>query len=406
MYSKHINSVYNIIKKDIIKTPLIYSLRLSEKYGHNIYLKREDLQTTRSFKLRGSLYKITKNIKDISNVICASAGNHAQGVAYSCNLLNIRGDIFVPSKTPLQKINRIKYYGKDKINIHLYGDNFDDCLNKARCFSDNNRGTFIHPFNDNEIIDGQSTIAYEIFNEITPDLIISPIGGGGMISGISKYTECIDKLCRIVGVEPQGAGSMKLALSNNTPTKIDNIDNFVDGASVSIVGDKTFEICRKNLDSIFTVSNEKLSFDMVEFYQDDGIILEPAGCLSVSCLGDVLTKYNKDRTLNIVCVLSGGNNDITRYNEIMDLSLKYHGLIHYFVITFSQRPGELKNFINSILGKDDDIIRFEYIKKSNINSGAVLIGIELTDKNNLKNIQDNLNRYGFNYEKVDSNIFL
>jgi threonine dehydratase len=406
MYSKHIKSLYNIIKKDIIKTPLIYSLRLSEKYGHNIYLKREDLQTTRSFKLRGSLYKIKKNIKDISNVICASAGNHAQGVAYSCNLLNIRGDIFVPSKTPLQKINRIKYYGKDKINIHLYGDNFDDCLNKAQCFSDNNSGTFIHPFNDNEIIDGQSTIAYEIFNEITPDLIISPIGGGGMISGISKYTECIDELCRVVGVEPRGACSMKLALTNNTPTKIDNIDNFVDGASVSIVGDKTFEICRNNLDSIFTVSNEKLSFDMVEFYQDDGIILEPAGCLSVSCLGDVLKKYDKGRTLNIVCVLSGGNNDITRYNEIMDLSLKYHGLIHYFVITFSQRPGELKNFINSVLGKEDDIIRFEYIKKSNINSGAVLIGIELTDKNNLKNIQDNLNRYGFNYEKVDSNILL
>lgn len=406
MHQKYIQNVYNIIKKDIVKTPLVYSTRLSDKYGHNIYLKREDQQITRSFKLRGSLYKIKKNLCSIENIICASAGNHAQGVAYSCNLLNKRGDIFVPSKTPLQKINRIKYYGKEKINIHLYGDNFDQCLGEALNFSEENGGTFIHPFNDNEIIDGQATIAYEIFDEINPDLIISSIGGGGLISGISNYTNCVNTKCKIVGVEPLGASSMKLAFLNNNPTRVENIDNFVDGASVSIVGDKTFKICRKSLDSIFLVSNEKLSYNMVQFYQDDGIILEPAGCLSVSCLDDVMIKYDKGKKLNIVCVLSGGNNDITRYNEIMDLSLKYKGLIHYFVITFSQRPGELKKFINHVLGKDDDIIRFEYIKKSNINSGDVLIGIELTNKGNLKCIEENLNKYNFEYKKVNSNILL
>ena len=407
MYRKHICNVFSLIKNDIVKTPLIYSSRLSEKYGHNIFLKREDQQITRSFKLRGSLYKIKKNISNISNIICASAGNHAQGVAYSCDLLNIKGDIFVPTKTPLQKINRIKYYGKDKINIHLFGDNFDECLNRALEFSEINGGEFIHPFNDREIIDGQATVGYEIFSEINPDVVVACIGGGGLASGVSEYAKASNKDCDIIGIEPEGARSMGIAFEKNSITKIENIDNFVDGASVSIVGDKTFKMCRKNIDTIFSVSNEKLCYNMVQFYQDEGIILEPAGCLSVSSLDKVAKKYqNCNSNLNIVCILSGGNNDITRYNEIMDLSLKYQGLVHYFVIKFSQRPGELKKFINSVLGKDDDIIRFEYIKKYNINSGSVLIGIELTNKENLGNILYNLNKYGFDYEKVDSNILL
>lgn len=410
-YIKLINECYKTISDTIIKTSLQYSKRLSDKYGHNIYLKREDLQKTRSFKLRGALHKIKKiyEIDKPINIVCASAGNHAQGVAYTCNLLGIKGDIFVPIKTPLQKIDRINFYGKDNINIHLYGDNVNKSLDKAIEFSNNNKGTLIHPYDDIDIINGQATIGYEIYESISPDLIVCPIGGGGLISGISSYSKAINPKCKIIGVEPENANSMMKAFDNNSPIQLDNIDIFVDGASVSLVGKIPFKICKNTIDKIYIVENTKLCYNLVEFYQEDGIILEPAGGLSPSCIDTIIEEYNYIKPgikLNIVCILSGGNNDLTRYNEIMDMSLKYKKLIHYLVVDFSQRPGELKLFINNILGPTDDIIRFEYIKKSNINYGKVLIGLQVLNKNDIIKIEGRLVKNCFIYEKINSNILL
>ena len=419
-YIKHIINVYKNISNDIVKTPLELNRRLSDKYNHNIFLKREDLQITRSFKLRGSLNKI-KLIKQKNNhidkIICASAGNHAQGVAYSCNELGINGEIYVPIKTPLQKINRIEYYGNGNININLYGNNFSESLEKAHEEANKLDIPLIHPYDDYDIIDGQSTIGYEIYNKIKPDLIICPIGGGGLISGISKYSKLMNPECKIIGVEPENADSMAHAIKNNKPMKLNNIDTFVDGASVSRVGDKTFDISKNNIDYLYSVTNNKLCHEMINFYQDDGIIVEPAGCLATSNLDNIIMDLEKinlkinnknkiNHKLNIVCILSGGNNDLTRYNEIMENNLNYLELTHYFLIEFSQRPGELKLFINNILGGKDDIIRFEYIKKSNINYGKVLLGIELTDKNDIHKIIDNLNKFNFVYEKIKNNVLL
>ena len=414
--NKYINTIkqcHKIISNDIINTPLNFNKNLSEHYKSNIYFKREDLQITRSFKLRGSLNKIKSIDKSIlhnsNGVICASAGNHAQGFAYSCNKLNIYGDIFVPKKTPLQKINRIKYYGKDNIKIHLHGINFDESLNEAQKKGIKENKIFVHPFDDHDIINGQATIAYEIFNEslknnLEPDIIICSVGGGGLISGVSKYAKTMNSNITVIGVEPIGAASLYNALLENKPIQLDNIDTFVDGASVAKIGDKTFEYCRKYVDKLYQISNEELSHNIITVYENDGIILEPAGALSIS----VLKHLHNDSSINIenkniVCILSGGNNDITRYDEIMEMNLKYLDLKHYFIINFGQRPGELKMFINNILGVNDDIIRFEYIKKTNKNYGTVLIGIELINKDNIHNIIENLNKYEFTYKKIDIN---
>ena len=411
-YLKLINRCYKTISDNIIRTPLQFSKRLSDIYGNNIYLKREDLQITRSFKIRGALHKIKKmyNLDKNLNIVCASAGNHAQGVAYACNLLDLKGDIFVPVKTPLQKIDRINFYSKDNIKIHLYGDNFSDSLDKAIEFSGDNMGSLIHPYDDNDIINGQATIGYEIYKELNPDIIVCPIGGGGLISGISSYSKIKNPECKIIGVEPKNANSMMEAFKNNKPVKMENIDIFVDGASVSMVGDKTFNICKNTIDKIYQIENNKLCYNLVQFYQDDGIILEPAGGLTPSCLDNIVEDYEdkqtKQKKLNIVCILSGGNNDLTRYNEIMDMSLNYKNLVHYFAVDFSQRPGELKLFINNILGPTDDIIRFEYIKKSNINYGKVLIGLQVIHMDDILNIETKLTNSGFIYEKINSNILL
>lgn len=403
-YFRVIKKCHKNISSDILKTPLQLNDRLSDFYKTKIYFKREDLQTTRSFKLRGALNKI-KHLDNCSKIICASAGNHAQGVAYSCNKLGINGDIYVPSKTPLQKINRIRYYGKNNVNIFLSGQNFDQCLEHAKEKADSENIELIHPFNDTDIINGQATIAYEIFEDIKPDFILCAVGGGGLISGVSKFSKNIDYNTKIIGIEPKGAESLKLAFDNKHPIKIHNIDNFVDGASVSIVGDKTYDISKQYVDKLYTISNEELCHEIINCYQDDGIILEPAGALSISCLKYLNKDYNL-KNKKIVCILSGGNNDLTRYDEIMDLNLKYLKLKHYFLLEFSQRPGELKLFINNILGPDDDIIRFEYIKKTNRNYGKVLIGIELSKKDNIKNIENNLNKFNFKYKKVDTNDLL
>ena len=399
---------YNHIRKNIVKTPLEFNDRLSKLYNTNLFYKREDLQITRSFKLRGNLNKITKIISkgnsELKNgFICASAGNHAQGFAFICNNFNLDGTIYVPKTTPLQKINRIKFYGQNNINIKLFGSNFDECLNKAVEVSKKTNKHFIHPYDDYDIINGQGTIAVEIWQELKPDFIICPIGGGGLISGISQYIRNIDKDCKIIGVEPENAESMTLALKNSMPTKLEKVDVFVDGASVPLVGTKTFNICNEiGLDKIYSIPNNKICYEMVNCYQDDGIILEPAGALSLSCLNELRNDYCLEGK-NVVSILSGGNNDITRYSEIMQLSLEYMGLIHYFVIEFSQTPGQLKHFINNVLNSDIDIIRFEYIKKTNKYYGKVLLGVQLTNKQMINSLIEKFNSNKINFKKIEYN---
>ena len=399
----NISQIINVQKRlspYLNNIPLQYSSRLSDKFNANIYLKREDLQPTRSFKIRGSLNKILKEyeLNPSLKVVCASAGNHAQGVAFACNLLGIQGDIFVPTVTPLQKQNRIKYYGKNNINLKIEGQNFNETLEMANYFSNKNKYTFIHPYDDLDIIEGQSTIGYEILQELEPDIVLSTIGGGGLVSGLG---DTLSSKTQIIGCEPEGADSMSQALRYGKPIKIKNLDNFVDGASVDKVGENTFLKCKtifKNQENIKVISNPHICHELMNCYQEDGIILEPAGVLSI-CALDMLNL--KDITnKNIVCVLSGGNNDVSRYPEILEKNLLYLNRKHYYVIEFAQKPKELKKFIMHVLGQNDDITRFEYIKKTNKFFGNVLLGIET--KNN-HNLEKNMLKYDFKFKKIDEN---
>ena len=402
---------YKKIKDFINKTPLEYNLRLSEKYNCNIFLKREDLQITRSFKIRGALNKVLKNKDKYKTFVCASAGNHAQGVAYSCNLLNLKSKIYIPEITPFQKINGILKQGNENMELIKYGQTFDETLNYAL---NNKKDTelFIHPYDDNDIIEGQSTIGLEILQDIKPDIILSCIGGGGLISGLfnyynndniknSKYYNGNkDNNIDIIGVEPLRADSMNLSLKNDKIIKIDDIDTFVDGASVSQVGERTFNICKKNNLEIKLVSNNEICYNMIELYNNEGIITEPAGALTISGLSKLEKNYIKNK--NIVCIVSGGNNDIMRYPEIMEKNLIYLNIKHYFIIEFNQKPNELKIFINNVLSHNDDITRFEYIKKTNKSFGKVLIGIDTLD---IETLLYNMEKYDYKFIKVcDDNI--
>ena len=395
--SNTIRNVWNNIKNVIKTTPLEYNPRLSKQYNCNVYLKREDLQITRSFKLRGSFHKInnlSNNIKK-NGLVCASAGNHAQGFAYSCNKLKLEGDIFLPITTPSQKINRIKYFGQQYINLHIKGNILDDSLTLADNFAIENDKQLIHPFNDYDIINGQATIALEICDKISPDIIISPIGGGGLITGITTYMDEIKSNTVVYGVEPKLANSMIQAIENDKPIKIKNICNFVDGGSVSMVGDIPFSMINK-VKEVFPIENGDICNELLKLYQNDGIISELAGALSISGLGQI--SENELRDKNVVCIVSGGNNDITRYPEIIENQMIYLGVKHYFIIKFQQKPGELKKFVTSILSDNDNITRFEYIKKTNKEFGNVLIGIESRD---IDNIVYELNSSSFEYIKIN-----
>jgi threonine dehydratase len=401
---RNLEVVYNRIN-DLVKfTPLQKNARLSKKYNANIFLKREDLQIPRSFKIRGAYYKILKihdKINSNTEIVCASAGNHAQGVALSCSHLDLPCTIFIPNNTPLQKINRIKHFSNSKCNIELFGDTFDQCLEEANKYAVKNNNMFIHPFNDHDVIMGQSTIAYEIFSEITPNYIVAGVGGGGLIAGISLFNTQQKYNCKIIGSEPETCPSMKLSIENNKIINYPATDIFVDGATVNQVGDITYKIVKKNVDKIYSVPIGKLCEDIMDLYTEDGIISEPAGALPISTL-DQMDIQGKD----VVCILSGGNNDISRYPDIRDRLLIYKGLKQYYIIQFTQKSGELKSFINNIMGPNDDIVRFEYIKKTNTAFGNVLLGVELENHANSIIIENNFNNFNINYLKIDDNHIL
>jgi threonine dehydratase len=367
------------INGTVKRTPLAYNAGLSLKYQAEVYLKREDLQVVRSYKLRGAFNMISTLTDEqlLRGVVCASAGNHAQGVAYSCKKLNIKGVIFMPEITPKQKVKQTEMFGGEHIEIVLVGDTFDDCMREALIYTQANDMTFIPPFDNPKIIEGQGTVGVEVFEEL-PDLdfVVMPIGGGGLASGVSSYLRNIAPSVQLIGVEPEGAPSMKQALENGGPVTLEQVDRFVDGASVKRVGALNFQYCKELLDQMLLVPEGKICTTILKLYNEDAIVVEPAGALSVAALDQIADQIKNKK---VVCIISGGNNDIERMQEIKEKSLLYEGLKHYFIVRFPQRPGALKLFVNNVLGPHDDITRFEFIKKTNKESGPALVGIELKE---------------------------
>ena len=395
------------LKKIVTKTPLQLNRNLSKKYQCNVYLKREDLQIVRSYKLRGAYNMMSSLSTDQlqKGVVCASAGNHAQGFAYSCKKLKTKGVVFMPVVTPNQKIHQTKMFGEDWIAVKLIGDTFDDCAIAAKKYTEESGLTFIPPFDDYKIIEGQGTVGVEILEELSDiDFIFIPVGGGGLSAGIGSYFKTYSPKTTIIGLEPQGAPSMYEALKAGHPVTLENIDRFVDGAAVKRVGDITFPICRDVLDDMHLVAEGKICSTILKLYNEDAIVVEPAGALSIACLDDFADVI---KGKNIVCIISGSNNDIDRMQEIKERSLQYEGLKHYFLIRFAQRPGALKEFVNDVLGEHDDIVRFEYMQKHNKETGPALVGIELKSGEDYEVLVKKMQQCNINYAELnkDDNLF-
>ena len=365
----------------VVNTPLMRDLTLSERYEANVFLKREDLQIVRSYKIRGAFNKISSlPASELSKgIVCASAGNHAQGVAYSCNKLGIKGTIFMPTPTPKQKITQVKFFGRDSIEIVLVGDTYDDAFKAAMKFRDENKIQFIHPFDDPKVIEGQATVGLDILSDTSShiDYLFIPIGGGGLAAGVGSVFKLLSPETKIIGVEPMGAPSMKASLEKGEVVKLEEIDKFIDGAAVQRVGDLTFNICKNILDDIITIPEGKVCTTILQLYNEEAIVVEPAGALSISAL-DFYKEKIKGKT--VVSIVSGSNNDITRTEEIKERSLLYEGLKHYFIVRFPQRPGAFREFLENILGENDDITFFQYSKKNNREQGPAIVGIELQRK--------------------------
>lgn len=396
------------LKDVIVKTPLQRNNLLSDYYQCNVFLKREDLQVVRSFKIRGA-YNTIRSLSEEElerGVVCASAGNHAQGVAYSCRLLGIQGKIFMPSTTPRQKVSQVVHYGGPFVEVILSGDTFDDSFFQAKEYCTKHQMAFIHPFDDYRTVVGQGTVGMEIMNEMEQELdyVFVGIGGGGLAAGVSSYIKSIHPQTRLIGVEPAGAPGMKASFEANEVVTLDHIDKFVDGAAVKQVGQFTYQVCRELLDDIVLVPEGKICTTILKLYNENAIVAEPAGALPIAALD-----FYKDQIKgkNVVCIVSGGNNDIDRMQEIKERSLIYEGLKHYFIINFPQRAGALREFLDEVLGKTDDITRFEYTKKNNKDNGPALVGIELKHKEDYEPLIERMNKKGFPYTEInkDRNLF-
>jgi len=400
--AKSIEKAYDRIKDVVLETPLQFNEELSKKFQAKIYLKREDLQAVRSYKIRGAYNKISllSPQEKKRGVVCASAGNHAQGVAYSCKKLKISGKIFMPSNTPKQKMERVIKFGGKWADIVVAGDNFDEACKEAEKFCKNNKSVFIHPFDDIDVIAGQGTVGMEIAKQLggNIDYVVVPIGGGGLISGIGAYMKEKISGAKLIGVEAEGAPSMLESLKAGKVVTLEHIDKFVEGTAVRTVGKAGFKISKKIIDDIFVVAEGSVCQKMIALYQDNGIVTEPAGALSIAALEKL---GNKIKNKTVVCVVSGGNNDISRYPEIIDRSLAYQELKHYFIIEFFQKSGALKNYLNEVLGSDDDIVLFDYFKKNNRETGPALVGIELSKKENLTSLLKRMDDAGLKYQIVD-----
>lgn len=377
-------------------SPLEEHQRFSDKYHCKMLFKREDLQQVRSYKIRGAYNKISSLTKEETKngIVCASAGNHAQGVALSCQILKIKGKIFMPAPTPNQKVEQVKMFGKEFVEVALVGDTFDDSYHKAIEECEQYNKPLVHPFNDQKVIEGQGTVGLEIIQQSeTPiDYIFIPVGGGGLASGLSSVVKALSPETKIIGIEPAGAPSMSKSIEKGELVQLDEIEKFVDGASVQRVGDLTFEICQKNLDVMTTVHEGKICQTILEMYNKDAIVAEPAGVMSIAAL-DEFKEEIKGKT--VVCLVSGSNNDITRTAEIKERALLYANLKHYFIIKFPQRPGALREFVVDMLGPHDDITHFEYTKKVNRENDVAVVGIQLKTQEDLQPLITKLKAHNF-----------
>lgn len=397
-----VEEAYQRIGEVTRKTPLQFNDGLSKKFKAEIYLKREDLQAVRSYKIRGAYNKIsTLSLEEKKRgIVCASAGNHAQGVAFSCSKLKIKGYVFMPQNAPKQKVERVRNFGGKWVKVVLVGDTFDEAYEKSEEFRLKHNKVFIHPFDDALVIAGQGTVGIEILEQAKkiPDYIIVPIGGGGLISGLSIYVKEKKPGIKIIGVESEGVPSMHDSLKKNRIITLDKIDKFVDGTAVKKVGKLGFRISKKFVDKVVLVAEGKVCQDMIDLYQNDGIVTEPAGALAVSAL-EQMKETIKGKT--VVCVVSGGNNDLSRYPEIVERSLAYQGLKHYFIVEFPQRAGALRKYLDTVLGPNDDIVLFEYLKRNNKESGPALVGIELAKRGDLEPFLKRMDKLGFKYQTID-----
>ncbi len=391
-----VKAASNKLKDVINDTPLQHSFNLSEQYESHIYLKREDTQVVRSYKIRGAYNKITSLTKESldKGIVCASAGNHAQGVALSCKLLQVKGKIYMPAPTPKQKVQQVKMFGKDMVEVILIGDTFDDAYKTAMKVCEQEEATFIHPFDDEKVIEGQATVGLEILDQskFHIDYLFLPVGGGGLSAGVSSIVKLMSPKTKIIGVEPLRAPAMYRSFEEQRVVELEKIDKFVDGAAVKKVGDKTFPICYEHLDEVRLVDEGKVCSTLIQMYSESGIVLEPAGSLSVAVLDDFKEEIKGKR---VVCLLSGSNNDITRTEEIRERSLLYEKLMHYFIIRFPQRAGALKEFVAEVLGPNDDIIHFEYTKKTSREKGPALIGIELKNSSDFEPLLKRMHERNF-----------
>lgn len=383
-------------------TPLLENRNLSEEFQANVVLKREDLQNVRSYKIRGAYNKISLLTVAERNlgVVCASAGNHAQGVAYSCRLLQIHGVIFMPTTTPKQKVKQVQSFGKEFVQIQLVGDTFDDAYAMAMDYSEASGKVFIPPFDDYQVIAGQGTVGLEIIAQSTQpiDYLFVPIGGGGLASGIITVFQKLSPNTKIIGVEPLGAPSMKKAIEQGEAIRLHSIDKFVDGAAVKQVGKANFKICKNGIFDMVLVPEGKVCTTILRLYNEEAIVVEPAGALTIAAL-DFYKEKIKDK--NVVCIVSGSNNDIERTEEIKERSLLYEGLKHYFMIQFPQRPGALKQFVNEVLNVEDDITFFQFTKKNNREFGPALVGLELKNKSDVEAIKDKMHSFYYEYQYLN-----
>lgn len=385
-------------------TPLQHNTLLSQRYGAQIWLKREDLNIVRSYKNRGAFNKMSSltETEGSKGVVCASAGNHAQGVAFSCSKLGIAGRIFMPEPTPKQKIKQVEFFGKEYVNIELAGDTFDDAYAAARDYCAAHGMTFIHPFDDELVITGQGTVGAEIVEQMDEpiDCVFVPIGGGGLSAGVCSYLRQSSPDTEIYGVEPLGAPAMKTAIESGEVITLDDIDTFVDGAAVKQAGRKTYDIVKDILEQVILVHEGKVCSTLLELYNQQAIVAEPAGALTIAAL-----EQSQDliRGKNVVCVLSGGNNDILRTEEIKERSLLYEGLKHYFIVRFPQRAGALKEFVSQVLGPDDGITRFEYTQRNNKEYGPALVGIELLRQSDFDPLVERMKQHKFKFQWINEN---
>ena len=394
----------NTLAEILEPTPFRMNEHLSQTYNANVYLKREDLQMVRSYKIRGAYNKIRSIAPEnlVNGIVCASAGNHAQGVAFSCNKLKIKGSIEMPTTTPRQKINQVRMFGKEYIEIVLTGDTFDAANKAAIEYARDSNKTFIPTFDDKQIIEGQGTIGYEILQQSKEplDFVFVPIGGGGLASGVGSYIKRMSPSTKVIGVEPAGAACMKTAIEKGEVIELEHIDKFVDGAAVKKAGMLTYEICKEVLDDIILVPEGAVCTSIIDMYNKNAIVVEPAGALSVAALRFYADQIQGKR---VACIVSGSNNDIIRMEEIREKSLLYEGLKHYFIVNFPQKSGVILSFIRDIVGPDADLVHFQYIKKTNKDFGPALVGIEVTDRCVIEDITKRMTEHNLSFEYINEN---